>query len=290
MFIDCTGFRALLMEKALKVGYEDWSHWLPCDRAIAVPCASAGEPTPYTRSTAREAGWQWRIPLQHRIGNGYVHSSRYISEDEATATLLSHLDGVPLAEPRTLRFVTGMRKQAWHRNCVGIGLSAGFLEPLESTSIHLIQTAIARLIHFFPGQGRSEKDTEEFNRQSRFEWERIRDFVILHYHLTSRSDTPLWQHCRTMEVPQTLKDKLDLYRSQGRIVREGNELFAEVGWLQVMHGQGLRAQSYHPLVDLIDESETAQYLESVHAVISKCADVMPSHADYIAKHCKAAAL
>ncbi|MEY3475410.1 MAG: hypothetical protein RL087_1868 [Pseudomonadota bacterium] len=289
LFIDCSGFRGLLIEQTLKTGYEDWSHWLPCDRAIAVPCESAGEPTPYTRATARGAGWQWRIPLQHRIGNGYVHCSRFISEDEATATLLAHLDGPALAEPRTLRFVTGMRRKAWNRNCVAIGLSGGFLEPLESTSIHLIQATIAKLIHFFPATGFSERDIDEFNHQSRFEWERIRDFIILHYHLTQRDDAPLWRHTREMDVPQTLRDKMALYRTHGRIVRENNELFAEVGWLQVMHGQGLRAQGYHPLVDLIDETETAEYLKSVHDVIRSCADVMPTHAAFIAEHCAATA-
>jgi tryptophan halogenase len=290
LFIDCTGFRGLLIEQVLRTGYEDWSHWLPCDRAVAVPCASAGPLTPYTRSTAREAGWQWRIPLQHRTGNGYVHCSRHISEDEATAVLLAHLDGEALAEPRTLRFRTGMRRQAWNRNVVAVGLSSGFLEPLESTSIHLIQTAIARLVNFFPDRGFAQADIDAFNRDSRFEWERIRDFIILHYHLTQRDDAPLWRHTRTMEIPATLRAKMDLFESRGRIVREGNELFSEVGWLQVMHGQGLKPRGHHPLADLIDEAETTEYLANVHGVIAKCAELMPTHEGFIAEHCRAPAM
>jgi tryptophan 7-halogenase len=287
LFIDCSGFRGLLIEQTLHTGYEDWSHWLPCDRAMAVPCESAPVLLPYTRSTARKAGWQWRIPLQHRIGNGHVYCSRFVSDDEATAVLLANLDGPALAEPRPLRFLTGMRKQGWNRNVVAMGLASGFMEPLESTSIHLIQTAISRLLGFFPSQGFSQTDIDEYNRQTRFEFERIRDFLILHYHLNQRTDSPFWAHCREMEVPETLTRKMDLYRTHGRIFRENNELFSEVAWLQVMHGQGLRAQGYHPLADLIDERETHEYLESVRGVIAKCADVMPGHADFIAQHCAA---
>jgi len=287
LFIDCSGFRGLLIEETLKTGYEDWTHWLPCDRAVAVPCESAPELLPYTRSTARQAGWQWRIPLQHRIGNGHVFCSQHLSEDEATAVLMANLDGPALAEPRTLRFATGMRKKAWNRNVVAIGLAGGFMEPLESTSIHLVQTAIARLITFFPDQGFSALDIDEFNRQSRFEFERIRDFIILHYHLNQRDDSAFWRQCREMPIPETLQHKLDLYRSRGRIVREGNELFSEVGWLQVMHGQGLRAQGHHPLASLLSEQEVAEYLGNVSGVIGKCLQVMPRHADYIAEHCAA---
>ncbi len=290
LFIDCSGFRGLLIEEALKTGYEDWSHWLPCDRAVAVPCASAPDLLPFTRSTALRAGWQWRIPLQHRIGNGHVFCSRYISEDEATATLMAGLDGEPLASPRTLRFVTGMRKQAWNRNVVAIGLSSGFLEPLESTSIHLIQTAIARLLTFFPDAGFSAEDVDEYNRQSRFEIEKIRDFIILHYHLNQREDAPFWAACRDMPIPESLQRRIALYRRHGRIVRESNELFAEMAWLQVMHGQNLEAEGHHPLADLIDEQEVDSYLQSIRDVIGSCVNVMPTHADFIAGHCKAAVL
>ncbi len=287
LFIDCTGFRGLLIEQTLKTGYEDWSHWLPCDRAIAVPCETVPKWLPYTRSTARPAGWQWRIPLQHRIGNGHVFCSRHMSEDEAAALLLANLDGPALAEPRTIRFTTGMRRKAWNGNCVAVGLAAGFLEPLESTSIHMIQSAIQRLINFFPARGFDAADIDEFNRQSRFEWERIRDFIILHYHLNQRDDSAFWRQCREMPVPEGLVRKMALYRSHGRIVREAGELFTEVAWLQVFHGQGLRAASYHPLVDLIPEHETAEYLENVRGVIAKCVGVMPEHRQFVERECKA---
>jgi tryptophan halogenase len=288
LFLDCSGFRGLLIEQTLKTGYEDWTHWLPCDRAVAVPCASATPFTPYTRSTAHRAGWQWRIPLQHRTGNGHVFSSRHISEDEATAVLMGNLDGEPLAEPRTLRFTTGMRRLGWNRNVVALGLASGFLEPLESTSIHLIQSAIARLIDFFPSTGFSPVDIDEYNRQARFEFERIRDFIILHYHLNQRTDSDFWTACREMAVPPALQAKLALYQSHGRIVRENNELFSEVAWLQVMHGQHLAAKAYHPLVDSLDEAEITAYLAQVHEVIQRCAAVMPDHAAFIAQHCAAA--
>lgn len=285
LFIDCSGMRALLIEGALKTGYEDWTHWLPCDRAVAVPCESAASLLPYTRSTAHTAGWQWRIPLQNRIGNGHVYSSQFISDDEAKATLLANLDGKALAEPRLIKFNTGMRKQGWNKNVVAIGLASGFLEPLESTSIHLIQSAISRLVEFFPDQGFNPIEIEEYNRQSRFEYERIRDFIILHYKLNQREDSPFWKACAEMAVPETLTHKIDLYRTSGRLLRIDNELFSEVAWLQVMEGQNLKAESHHSLVDLQSESDTAEYLESVCSVIAKCVAVMPDHADYIAKHC-----
>ncbi len=288
LFIDCSGFRGLLIEETLKTGYEDWTHWLPCDRALAVPCDSVAPLTPYTRSTAHSAGWQWRIPLQHRIGNGHVFCSSFISEDEAAATLLANLDGKPLADPRLIKFTTGMRKQAWNRNVVAIGLAGGFLEPLESTSIHLIQTAISRLVNFFPDQGFDPVDIKEYNRQSRFEFERIRDFIILHYKLNQRDDSAFWQACAAMPVPEALTHKMDLYRSRARLLRVDDELFAEVGWLQVMQGQNLQTAGYHPLADVQSEADTAEYLESVREVIAKCVEVMPDHAAYIAQHCAAA--
>ncbi|MFZ6845796.1 tryptophan halogenase family protein [Undibacterium sp. RuTC16W] len=287
LFIDCSGFRGLLIEQTLKTGYEDWTHWLPCDRALAVPCESAPKLTPYTRSTAHKAGWQWRIPLQHRIGNGHVYCSQFTSDDEAAATLLANLDGKPLAEPRMLKFNTGMRKQGWNRNVVAIGLSSGFLEPLESTSIHLIQSSISRLIDFFPNQGFNPTEISEYNRQSRFEYERIRDFVILHYKLNQRDDASFWKSCAEMPVPDTLAHKMDLFKTSGRLLRIDNELFSEVGWLQVLEGQNLKADSYHSLVDLQSEADIIEYMESVRDVIAKCVDVMPDHAAYIAHHCAA---
>jgi len=285
LFIDCSGFRGLLIEQALHVGYEDWTHWLPCDRAVAVPCASAGPLTPYTRSTAREAGWQWRIPLQHRTGNGYVFSSKHISEDEATATLLANLDGEPMAEPRTLRFVTGKRNKFWHKNCIAIGLSSGFMEPLESTSIHLIQSNIARLTAFFPHGGFDQADIDEFNSHAHVEFDRIRDFLILHYHATERSDTPFWDYVRNMDIPESLQRRMDLFRSNARIFREGNEMFAEPSWLQVMHGQRMQAEGYHPLVDLYTEEKVAEYIGNIRGVIGNCVAKMPTHDEFIARHC-----
>lgn len=290
LFIDCSGFRGLLIEQTLHTGYEDWTHYLPCDRALAVPCESAPVLLPYTRSTAHKAGWQWRIPLQHRIGNGHVFCSQFTSEDEAAATLLANLDGKALAEPRLLKFTTGMRKQCWNKNVVAIGLASGFLEPLESTSIHLIQTAIARLITYFPNQSFNQTDIDEYNRQTRFEYERIRDFIILHYKLNQRDDAPFWQQCAAMDVPATLTHKMDLYRASGRLLRVEDELFAEVAWLQVLHGQNMRSESYHPLVDLQTEQATLEYLANVRDVIAKCVQVMPDHAAYIAKHCAAPSL
>ncbi|MBP7914309.1 MAG: tryptophan 7-halogenase [Vitreoscilla sp.] len=286
-FIDCSGFRGLLIEQALKTGYEDWTHWLPCDRALAVPCDSAPVLTPYTRSTAHRAGWQWRIPLQHRIGNGHVYCSQFVSDDEAAGTLLANLDGKPQADPRQIRFVTGMRKQAWNKNVVAIGLASGFLEPLESTSIHLIQSSLQRLIDYFPDQGFDPVDIAEYNRQSRFEYERIRDFVILHYKLNQRTDSAFWEACAHMPVPDSLTHKIELFAAHGRMVRVDNELFTEESWLQVFEGQNLVPRRYHPLVDLQPEVEVAKYLESVRAVITKCVEVMPDHAAFIAKHCAA---
>lgn len=286
-FIDCSGLRGLLIEQTLKAGYEDWSHWLPCDRAIAVPCASVQPLLPITRSTAHGAGWQWRIPLQHRIGNGHVFCSRFMSEDEASAILLSNLDGEPIAAPRTIRFLTGRRRKFWVRNVVAVGLASGFLEPLESTSIHLIQTALARIVAFFPHAGLDAVDIAEYNAQTQFEYERIRDFIILHYHVTRRDDTPFWRSVRDMEVPDSLQRKIDLYSSNGRIFRENNELFAELSWLQVMQGQGLHPRGYHPLADLPTTTEVLSLVDDVETVIKKCVAVMPSQAEYVAANCAA---
>lgn len=283
LFLDCSGFRGLLIEQTLKTGFADWSHWLPCDRAWAVPCAPTDRIAPYTRSTAHRAGWQWRIPLQHRTGNGHVYCSQFLSDDEAAATLLGHLDGEPLAEPRLVRFTTGMRRKTWNRNVVAIGLSGGFLEPLESTSIHLIQTAISKLVTIFPDTSFSEADSDEFNAQMEFEFTRIRDFIILHYHLNKRTDAPFWSACRNMDVPLALQRRIALYARHGRIFREAQELFTEAGWLQVMHGQGLHPAAPHPLVGTLSPEERQAFLHEVARVIRACVDVMPEHRDYI-KH------
>jgi tryptophan 7-halogenase len=287
LFIDCSGFRALLIEETLKTGFDDWSHWLPCDRAQAVPCASTQDITPYTRATARTSGWQWRIPLQHRVGNGHVYSSQYISDDEAAAQLLSNLDGEPLASPRVIKFKTGKRSKAWNKNVVSIGLASGFLEPLESTSIHLIQMGIAHLLTYFPAAGFHDADRDQYNRIMDNEYTWVRDFIILHYKATERTDSPFWNHCREMEVPESLKHRMKVFETSGRLFLEGDELFRPVSWLQVMHGQRIRPKGYHPLTDLLPEAEIQSYLESVEGVIKACVDVMPTHAQYIAEHCKA---
>ena len=242
---------------------------------------------PYTRSTAHSAGWQWRIPLQHRIGNGSVYSSRFMSQDEATAHLLGNLDGKAMAEPRYIPFVPGRRKQTWIKNCVAVGLSSGFFEPIESTNIHLIQSALARLVSLFPNSDFSAVDRDEYNAQTQFEYERIRDFIVLHYKATRRDDSPFWRHCSAMEIPATLQHKIDLYMRNGHFFREGLELFAQESWLQVMHGQGLHPHSYHPLVDIKTVEEVQEYLGDIEGVISKCVNYMPTHEEYIAQHCKA---
>ena len=289
LFIDCSGFRGLIIEEAMKTGYEDWTHWLPCDRALAVPCARTEPFTPYTRATARPAGWQWRIPLQHRTGNGHVYSSRYMDEAEAERILLSNLDGEQLAEPNRIRFVAGKRRQVWNKNCVAAGLASGFLEPLESTSLHLIQSVLTRLVRLMPDDGFDPTTIAEFNRQMDFEYERIRDFVILHYKATYRDDTPFWRDCRDMAVPDTLQRKMDLFRANGRVFREDDELFTEESWIQVFLGQGVIPAGYDPLVDVTPEAEIERFLNDVETVIGKCVAVMPSHADYVARVCSAVA-
>ena len=285
LFIDCSGFRGLLIEQSLHTGYEDWSHWLPCNRAWAVPCASVAPLTPYTRATARSAGWQWRIPLQHRIGNGHVFCSDFVSETEAADVLVNNLDGQRLADPRLLKFVTGKRKKLWNKNVVAVGLASGFMEPLESTSIHLIQNTIARLTTFFPYQQFDAADIAEFNRQSDDEFEKIRDFLILHYKATERSDSEFWNHCRTMTIPGSLQRKIDLWSSNGRVFRDSGELFSEISWVEVFIGQRITPRGYHPLVDTLTETRTAEFLGNVRNTIQRCVDTMPPHAQYVAEQC-----
>ena len=289
LFVDCSGFRGLFINQALGVGFDDWSHWLPCDRAVAVPCERSENFTPYTRSTAHGAGWHWRIPLQHRTGNGHVYSSQFIDDAEAERVLLANLDGAPRADPFRVEFKAGKRKQLWHKNCVAIGLAGGFLEPLESTSLHLVQSGIIRMVRLLPDAGFDAATIAEFNRQTDFEYERIRDFIILHYKATERRDTPFWDYCRTMEVPDTLQRKLDLWMANGRIFREDEELFAEESWIQVLLGQGMIPRGHDPLVDIKSDAQIAQYLGNIAAVIGKCVAVMPTHAEYVAKTCPAAA-
>ena len=287
LFVDCSGFRALLIEGAMGTGYDDWTHWLPCDRAMALPCARTEPLLPYTRSTAHEASWQWRIPLQHRTGNGIVYSSKHLDDSGAEALLRSNLDGAPLAEPNRLRFTTGKRRKMWNRNCVAIGLSAGFLEPLESTSLHLVQSAAIRLVRLFPDSGFDQANIDEFNRQADFEWERVRDFIILHYWANNRQDSEFWRYCRSMELPETLQRKIDLWSANGRIFREDEELFSEESWIQVFFGQGVVPRSYDPLVDIKSDAQIEQFLGNIAATIERCVEVMPPHDVYIRKCCQA---
>ena len=280
-FIDCSGFRGLLIEDELGAGYEDWTHWLPCDRAVAVPCASGGDFTPYTRSTARRAGWQWRIPLQHRIGNGYVYSSAHISDDEAAAVLLANLDGAPEGDPRPLRFTTGMRKRQWVGNCLAIGLSAGFLEPLESTSIHLAQTAISRFLSVLPAGRPDPSVIDWFNAQAAFEWSRVRDFIVLHYWANARHGEPLWDQVRAMALPDTLSAKIEQWQAAGLIHREQEELFTEPGWFQVFAGQEVEACSYNPMADIMPEADLRALLESTEAAMVEQVRPLPHHIDVL---------
>lgn len=282
-FIDCSGFRGLLIEGALATGYDDWSHWLANDRAVAVPCAHGDTPQlPWTGATARDAGWQWRIPLQHRIGNGYVYCSDHISDDDALATLLAHLDGAPQAEPNRLRFTSGKRRQMWNRNVVALGLASGFMEPLESTSIHLVQAGISRLLKMLPAGASDPAVAAEFNRQSDFEWERIRDFIILHFKATERRDTAYWRDRAAMPIPDTLAAKIELFRAQGLIFREHEELFTESGWLQVLVGQGIEPRRWHPLADGIGEAELAQYMAGITLMIDREVAEMESYDRFLA--------
>ena len=282
LFVDCSGMRALLIGDSLGVGYEDWNQWLLCDRAQAVPCASVSPIAPYTRSTAKKAGWQWRIPLQHRIGNGYVYASDLISDEEVAESLVADLDGEKLADPRPVRFRPGRRLKAWDKNVVSIGLSSGFLEPLESTSIHLIQTGISKLLALFPAAGFSAPDIDEYNRQSQFEFEDVRDFIIAHYKVTRRGGDPFWDHVRTMDVPDSLNARFDLFRSSGRFFKHGAaELFAEESWVQVLLGQGFESRP-DPVAQFVPVEEIVGFLNDIEDVIADVANTMPDHGEFVA--------
>jgi tryptophan 7-halogenase len=282
LFVDCSGMRALLIGDALGVGYEHWNKWLLCDRAIAVPCESVSPMTPYVRCTTRSAGWQWRIPLQHRIGNGYVYSSNLISDDDAAETLMSTLNGAPQADPRPVRFAPGLRSKAWEKNVVSIGLSSGFLEPLESTSIHLIQTGIHKLLALFPATGFSQADINEYNRQARFEFEDVRDFIIAHYNVTRRAGEEFWDYVRTMDVPDSLSERYDLFRSSGRFFKRGAaELFAEESWVQVLLGQGFDFKP-DPVAQFVPTEEIVGFLNDIAEVVADVADKLPDHAQFVA--------
>lgn len=286
-FIDCTGMRSLLLGQTLGVGYESWSHWLPCDSALAVQTASTGEPVPYTRSIAHPWGWQWRIPLQHRVGNGVVFSSQHISDDDAKAALLANVQGEVLRDPRVIKFQPGQREQVWKRNVVAIGLSSGFLEPLESTSIHLIQKGLTRLIELFPAEGICQSDIDEYNRQARESIEHIRDFIILHYHVTQRSDSAFWRHCRDMEVPASLKHRIELFSDSARFAPAAGDLFAENSWVQVMLGQGIQPRSHHPITRQMDNASLADFLGTLRKDVARTMMKLPRHQQFIDQFCPA---
>jgi len=286
-FVDCSGFRGLLIEGAFKAGFDDWSKWLPNNRAAAVPCEAVGEPTPFTRTTAREAGWQWRIPLQHRTGNGYVFCDAYISEDEATRLLLERLDGTPLADPKIIRFTAGKRRVGWVKNCIALGLSSGFLEPLESTSIHLIHVAIMKLLHLFPHRQVNPSIVDQFNREMDSNYDHIRNFLIAHYKVTERADTPFWQHCREMSIPDSLAAKLSLFRERGEMHVAPDELFKETSWFAILYGQGLTPQSYHPIADAMAEDELQLTMARIRNAIKRHVESLPSHGEFIQRCCSA---
>lgn len=287
LFIDCTGFRGLLIEQTLHTGYEDWSHWLPCDSAVAVQTQSVSEAIPYTRSIAHGSGWQWRIPLQSRVGNGLVYCSRYISDEDASKLLAGNMEGKRLTEPRFIKFRPGQRRKHWNRNCVTLGLASGFIEPLESTSIHLIQRGIIRLMQLFPKGGVSPADVDEFNRQTREEIEHIRDFIILHYKVTNRNDSPFWRHCRTMPVPDSLTHRIRLFQETARVFKAPNELFAENSWIQVMLGQGIIPDQYHPVVNVMGDQELTKFMRGIKANVDRTVQQLPNHESYVQQYCKA---
>ena len=281
LFLDCSGFRGLLIEQALGTGYEDWSHWLPCDSAVAVPSANVGPLAPFTRSTAHRAGWQWRVPLRHRTGNGHVYSSKHISDDEAAATLLSTISGEPMADPRILRFTPGRRKLAWNRNVIALGLAGGFVEPLESTSIHLVQAGLLRLNALFPDKRFDPTERDEYNRMMQQQFEDVRDFIILHYHATRRDDSSFWNHVRTMKIPKTLAARLALWDGKGRCFREGYELFSLPSWTAVLLGQGREPGGYDPMADALDERKVADWMAQLRQGIGDTVDQLPTHEAFI---------
>jgi tryptophan halogenase len=289
LFIDCTGFRGLLIEQALETGYEDWTHWLPCNRAVALPCdrEDGGPPPPYTRATAHSAGWQWQVPLQHRNGNGHVYCDAYMSADEATDILLQNIAGKPTADPNHLRFVTGRRKKFWNKNVIALGLAAGFMEPLESTSIHLINTGINKLIALLSLDGVTQAQEDSFNRLTIKEYAKIRDFLVLHYNSTTRDDSEFWNYCRTMSIPDSLQEKMDLFRLNGQIFREDDELFTETSWAAVMMGQGITMEGHNAMADTLEQAKTKAELDEIEKSIRFLVHHMPGHKEFLQKYCPA---
>lgn len=285
-FIDCTGFKGLLIEDALHSGYDDWSHLLPCDSAVTAPSARLDPLPPYTRATARDAGWQWRIPLQHRTGNGYVYSSSFTSDEQARNTLLDNIEGQVTAEPKIVRFKTGVRRKHWNKNCVALGLAAGFLEPLESTSIHLIYEAIANFLGLFPTKQIHQQVIDKYNQLQIRNFTNVRDLLVFHYWANRRSGSEFWSHCRGLDLSERLRSKVELYRSSGRIFREDNELFSDISWISVFLGQGVETVRYSPIADTVPAQELSQRMVEIKEVVANSATSMPSHGDYVDKYCK----
>jgi len=286
LFIDCSGFKGILIEDALQTGFVDWSDSLLCNRAVAVQTENIAPPLPYTRSIAHHAGWRWQIPLQHRTGNGLVFCNQYMSEDEATGLLLSSIDSPAINEPRVIHFKTGRRKKQWNKNCIAVGLAGGFIEPLESTAIHLIQQNILKIIKLFPSDAINQLDVDEYNQHAEFDYEQIRDFIVLHYHVTKRDDSPFWRHCKNMEVPQSLADRLHLFSETGRFFLRMNELFVD-SWFQVMIGQGLIPKRYHRVADEMSDTELQHLLTNLKENIQGRVAALPSHQNYLDQYCKA---
>ena len=286
-FFDCTGFRSVLMGQALHVGYDDWSHFLPCDSAVAVQTKSVGLPKPYTRAIAHDAGWQWRIPLQHRTGNGLVYCGRYLSKDAALERLTSNIEGEMISEPNFIRFQTGARRKQWDRNCVSLGLSSGFMEPLESTSIHLIQRSVMRFLRMMPASGISNADVKEFNEQTFEDMDKIRDFLIMHYCVTERRDSEFWKYCANMDIPDSVRQKIELFSDTARVFRKNEELFAENSWVQCLMGQGIVPKSYHPIANKMTDKELTYFLDQIRDNAAQTASRLPSHNDYVRQFCGA---
>lgn len=284
-FIDCTGFRGLLIEQALHTGYDDWSHHLPCDSAIAVQTQSVNDPVPYTRSIAHQAGWQWQIPLQHRVGNGLVFCSKYINDDDAKQLLLNNIHGEMLTEPRVIKFKTGRRRKGWNKNCVAIGLSSGFIEPLESTSIHLIMSAVIRLLRIFPYNGVTQSAIDEYNSKLDSELNAVRDFIILHYYVNQRQDSKFWQHCQNIEIPPSLAHKINLFKETGRVFLDDGDIFRVDSWTQVMFGQNLMPKQYHQIANVMNDTELNNFLSSLRSSVSQAVEQLPSHQDFLKQYC-----
>lgn len=286
-FIDCSGFRGLLIEGVHKAGFEDWSQWLPNNRAAAAPAERMSEPTPFTRAQARDAGWQWRIPLQHRTGNGYVFCDAYTSEDEASTQLLQWLEGTAIADPKVLRFQAGRRRKSWVKNCLALGLSSGFLEPLESTSIHLVQAGITKFLDFFPHRDCDPILIDRYNAEMAFQYETIRDFIIAHYKVTEREDTEFWRYCKNMSIPDSLSDKLTLFKERSEVKPIPGDLFGDISWFAILYGQGMVPEGYHPLADAMSDDDLQLRLAGIRKAIMDRVEALPPHSEFIRRCCAA---